>query len=71
MCFWRDVVKHTETPVQPPLDEYEKPQEIPELRVNRMNATPSRLEELSSADRMPASIFGEHTFWNVRSLGNK
>ena len=50
--FWREVVGATETYVSPPLDEYERPGDVPNLRMNRIVANPSTLKQQSSAERM-------------------
>ena len=42
--FWREVVKATETYVSPPLDEYERPGDVPIIKVNRIVANPSTLK---------------------------
>jgi hypothetical protein len=36
MGFWREVITATTTPTQPPADEFDHPDTISELRINRV-----------------------------------
>lgn len=61
MCFWNEVVQETTTFTLPNPDEYERPEEIREIEVNRVKARSVAVEgdALSFGDKLRASLLGQ------------
>lgn len=58
--FWDDLIKATTTNTPLPSDEYEDPREIRSIRINRIQAQPSKLSLLPlPSDRLRRSVFGQ------------
>lgn len=60
LAFWDDVLRATTTSTPLPSDEYEDPREIRVIRINRIQAQPSKLSLLPQpGDRLRRSVFGQ------------
>lgn len=58
--FWESLLRATTTPTPLPSDEYEDPREIRVIRINRIQAQPSKLSLLAQPDdRLRRSVFGQ------------
>jgi hypothetical protein len=58
--FWESVLDATTTPTPLPADEYEDPREIKTIKINRIQATTSKLSTIHSAtERLKQSVFGQ------------
>jgi hypothetical protein len=59
--LWKLAVRETTVFTTPPPDEYERPDEIPEITLNRMEAQMAKQmrESLSFSDRFSKSLFGQ------------
>lgn len=76
LSFWQHVVDETTVSTNPPADEYERPDEIREISINRIQARNALKKyihkDASSAERLRLSVFGqlmEHmNAWDARSL---
>ncbi|TMW58661.1 hypothetical protein Poli38472_010220 [Pythium oligandrum] len=72
-AFWDAVLRSTTTNTPLPSDEYEDPREIRVIRINRIQAQPSKLSLLAQpSDRLRRSVFGqlyrEMRTWNDSSF---
>lgn len=60
LAFWDEVLRATTTSTPLPSDEYEDPREIRVIRINRIQAQPSKLSLLPQpGDRLRRSVFGQ------------
>lgn len=60
LAFWDDVLRATTTSTPLPSDEYEDPREIRVIRINRIQAQPSKLSLLPQPGaRLRRSVFGQ------------
>lgn len=61
MRYWNEVVQETTTFTLPNPDEYERPEEIREIEVNRVKARSVAVEgdALSLGDKLRASLLGQ------------
>lgn len=61
MSYWSEVVQETTTFTLPNPDEYERPEEIREIEVNRVKARSMAVEgdALSFGDKLRASLLGQ------------
>ena len=60
MVFWKEMLVATTIFTRPPEDEWEKPGEIPEIKINRVGAATPRLKVIADqAARRSASVFGQ------------
>lgn len=61
MSYWSEVVQETTTFTLPNPDEYERPEEIREIEVNRVKARSMAVEgdALSFSDKLRASLLGQ------------
>ncbi len=60
MVFWKEMLVATTIFTRPPEDEWEKPGEIPEIKINRVGAATPRLKAIADqAARRSASVFGQ------------
>eukprot|EP01039_Chlorochromonas_danica_P000707 gene707-769_t len=72
--YWQLVVEETTVPTSAPPDEYERPDEIREITINRIQARHAikRKDALSFEEKLRLSVFGQlkETLgsWEVRSL---
>eukprot|EP01040_Poterioochromonas_malhamensis_P001185 gene1185-1258_t len=59
--FWNTVVTETTSPTTPPPDEYERPDEIREISINRIQARDAirRKDQLHFLERIKLSVFGQ------------
>lgn len=74
MSYWSEVVQETTTFTLPNPDEYERPEEIREIEVNRVKARSMAVEgdALNFADKLRASLLGQlhesMSDWDDRDL---
>ena len=61
MNYWNEVVQETTTNTPPNPDEYERPEDIREIEVNRVKARSVAVEgdALSFKDKLKASLLGQ------------
>jgi hypothetical protein len=74
MSFWQLAIQETTAPTAAPADEYERPEEIREIPINRIQARNAikKKDSLTFGERLKLSVFGqlmEHiSGWDERSL---
>ena len=59
MKLWKEVLASTTKDTPPPEDEYEKPSGIPEIRLNRIQASTLVMKEKGRAYALTHSVFGQ------------
>ena len=66
MNIWEELLDATTEPTQPPMDEYDKPEELVEISINRIKATLDTLKKIGDkSQRFHLSTFGQ--VYNVMS----
>jgi hypothetical protein len=74
MNFWQTTVVETTVPTSAPPDEYERPDEIREVSINRIQARDAirRKDDLSFPEKLKFSVFGQllenFNHWDSRSF---
>lgn len=72
--LWHEVLRETTTPTVPPADEYERPEELREVALNRMQARRAltEAERLGPEEKLRLSLFGQlrakMSGWDDRAL---
>lgn len=63
MTIWNQAIKETTTPTSAPPDEYERPEDLKEININRVEArnvhSMNMKDSLSFSERLKISVFGQ------------
>lgn len=72
MAIWNQAIKETTTPTSAPPDEYERPEDLKEININRVEArnvhSMNMKDNLSFSERLKISVFGQLKVINLTSI---
>lgn len=74
MSYWEDLIRETTTPTMAPADEYEKPDDLREITINRVESRNSEKvkDSIPFSSRVKISVFGQlmenMIHWDERSF---
>ena len=60
MNIWEELLDATTEPTQPPMDEYDKPEELVEISINRIKATLDTLKDRDKSQRFHCQLLDKY-----------